>query len=126
MKKSPAATISIIILTLLATAYVVFMWFKLFNSPEFAALDTAVARAFVAILLGINLIFLVTMWIPAFREVTWLVLYLFKRKELHLFYEEMNNKPLNTDSKVLVCYCYYNEFDERASAQKHKAKLSQL
>lgn len=114
MKKSPAATISIIILTLLATAYVVFMWFKLFNSPEFAALDTAVARAFVAILLGINLIFLVTMWIPAFREVTWLVLYLFKRKELHLFYEEMNNKPLNTDSKVLVCYCYYNEFDERA------------
>lgn len=114
MKKSPLGLIIVSIMTLACLGYLVGLWFQIFYSPDFVALNHTVTKVFVAIALGINLICLLVLWIPSFRELVLLVLYAFRHKKWFAYFDEMSKKKLTINPKVVVIYCYYNEFDARA------------
>ena len=114
MKKSPVATVMLVTLTVACFAYLVILFLQLFGSADYIALNNATKQVIVAIALAINLVCLLFLWIPSFRDISYLILYAFNRKKFRAYYEQMSQKKLTIDSKVLVLYCYYNEFDAKA------------
>ena len=108
MKRSPLAVNLLCLLLLAGLAYVVYMWFAMFYSPEFTALSNDTIKVIVGIFLAINLIGVLLLWVSSFRDTIYLILYYATRKKWQAYYHEMEEKELTINSKVLLIYCYYN------------------
>ena len=124
MKRSPLAVNLLCLLVLAGLAYVVYMWFAMFYSPAFTSLSNDTIKVIVGIFLAINLIGVLLLWVSSFRDTIYLILYYATRKKWQAYYHEMDEKELTISSKVLLIYCYYNEFDAKALRKSVKQNYS--
>lgn len=113
-EKSPLVYYILIVLFALVTAYLTYFFIDYLLSAKFANLASTFAKVMVAILMFINLTTMFITWTAGFRDLIFFLIYCFNNKKYLKYYDYMDKLELTINPRVIVLFCYYNEFDEFA------------